>query len=202
MTRNHYIFVDFESVQDIDLTLIENKPVKVFLIIGEQQNKMNVDLMIQVHHFHDQVEMIKLECAGKNALDFVLAHHTGRQKAADPDGFIHILSKDKGFDALVAFLQNEPTGGAARSVEFAKIPVLATERHPSLMDRMKLVKAHFGKMKQGDTDSRPKKRKTLFSKIQEVFQRQLSDEEVQAVITGLEQKHWITISGDKVEYLF
>jgi len=202
MTRNNYIFVDFESVQDIDLTLIDSKPVKVFLVIGEQQNKMNVELMMQVHRFHDQVEMIKLQCTGKNALDFVLAHHTGRQKAADPDGFIHILSKDKGFDALVAYLQEEQTGGAARSTEFAKIPVLANERQPMPLDRMKQVKAHLGKMKRGGTDSRPKKRKTLCSKIQEVFQKQLSDEEVHAVITGLEQKRWIKIVEDKVAYQF
>ena len=54
MSRNNYIFVDFESVQDIDLTLIDGKPVKVFLFIGEQQHKMTVELSMQAHHFHTQ----------------------------------------------------------------------------------------------------------------------------------------------------
>ncbi|MCF7785201.1 MAG: hypothetical protein K9N47_03710 [Prosthecobacter sp.] len=202
MTRNNYIFVDFESVQDIDLTLIENKPVKVFLFIGEQQTKTSVKLMMQALQLHDQVRVIKLKRGGKNALDFVLAHHTGRQAAADPNGFIHILSKDKGFDALVAHLKEDKTGGAERSAVFAQIPALVNAHKATSRDRLEEVKAHFGKMKKGDTDSRPKKRKTLCSKIQEVFQKQLSDEEVQAVITGLEQKHWIAISGDKVEYRF
>ena len=70
------------------------------------------------------------------------------------------------------------------------------------MDRLEVVKAHFSKMKRGDTDSRPKKRKTLCSKIQEVFQRQLGDEDVQAVISGLEQKQWIKIVDNKVAYQF
>lgn len=202
MTRNNYIFVDFESVQDIDLALIEGKPVKVFLFIGEQQTKTSVKLMMQALQVPDQVQVIKLERGGKNALDFVLAHHTGRQAAADPNGFIHILSKDKGFDALVALLNKDKNGGAARNAVFAQIPALVNAHKPTSMDRLEAVKAHFSKMKKGDTDSRPKKRKTLCSKIQEVFQRQLSDEDVHTVISGLERKQWIKIVEDKVAYQF
>ena len=57
-------------------------------------------------------------------------------------------------------------------------------------------------MKQAGNDSRPKKRKTLHSKIQEVFQKQLSAEDVQTILSGLEQKGWIVIKGDKVTYQF
>ncbi|MCX6851686.1 MAG: PIN domain-containing protein [Verrucomicrobia bacterium] len=202
MIRNNYIFVDFESVQDIDLALIEGKPVKVFLFIGEQQHKVSVELTMQALRLHDQVQVIKLERGGKNALDFVLAHHTGRQAAADPNGFIHILSKDKGFDALVAHLNEDKNGGAARSAVFAQIPALGNAHTATSRDRLDAVKAQFSKMKKGNTDSRPKKRKTLCSKIQEVFQRQLGDEDVQAVITGLEQKQWIRIVDNKVAYQF
>lgn len=201
MSQNHYIFVDFESVQDIDLALIEGKPVKVFLFIGEQQNKMNVELMMQVHRLHNQVQMIKMECAGKNALDFVLAHHTGLQTAADAQGYIHILSKDKGFDALVNHLKGRKTE-AGRSELFAQIPVLAGNRKFGAADRLKQVKARLITMKKGENDSRPKKQKTLCSKIQEVFQKGLCDEEVQAVVCGLEQKRWITIAEEKVTYHF
>ncbi|MBN8418155.1 MAG: hypothetical protein J0L73_04500 [Verrucomicrobia bacterium] len=201
MTQNNYIFVDYESVQEIDLTLIEGKHVKVFLFIGEQQTKMSVELLMQVHRFHDQVQLIQLESTGKNALDFVLAHHTGIQTAADPEGFIHILSKDKGFDALVTHLNSRNTQ-SARCEVFARIPVLVDERELSSADRLKQVKARLSTMKQKDNDSRPKRRKTLCSKIQEVFQKRLSAEDVQALIRGLEQKRWITIAEDKVTYQF
>lgn len=201
MTRNNYIFVDFESVQDIDLTLIENKLVKVFLVIGEQQNKMNVELMIQVHRFHDQVEMIKLECSGKNALDFVLAHHTGLQAAADSGGYFHILSRDKGFDALVAHLKSKNIF-AAREEVFSQIPVLVDLRTLTLSERLERVKTQLAKMKQETKDGRPKKRKSLGSMIHAAFQKLLSDSDVQAVICGLEQKRWIKIVEDKVAYQF
>ena len=197
MTRNHSIFVDFESVQDIDLTLIKDKPVKVFLFIGEQQHKLSVELAKQFKTFHAQVEIIQLQCTGKNALDFVLAHHTGIQRAADPEGYIHILSRDKGYDALVAHLVR-----ATRHEVFAQIPVLVDLRKLSATERLERVKTRLDTMKQKDKEARPKKRKTLGSMIHSVFLEMLHDKEVQAVITGLEQKHWIAITGDKVEYRF
>jgi hypothetical protein len=201
MTRNNYIFVDFESVQEIDLTLIDGKPVKVFLFFGEQQHKMTVELSMQALHFHAQVEMIKLECTGKNALDFVLAHHTGLKAAADPDGYFHILTRDKGFDALVAHLRSKKIL-AAREEVFSQIPVLVDLRTLTLTERLERVKTQLAKMKQENKDGRPKKRKSLGSMIHSVFQKQLLDENVHAVICGLEQKRWIKIVEDKVAYQF
>ena len=201
MTRNNYIFVDFESVQDIDLTLIENKPVKVFLFFGAQQNKVSVELMMQVHRFHDQLEMIKLECTGKNALDFVLVHHIGLQTTTIPDGFFHIVSRDKGFDALVAHLKSKNIL-AARVEVFSQIPILVDLSTVTLSERLERVKTQLSKMKQAKTDGRPKKRKSLGSMIHSVFQKQLLDENVHAVISGLEQKRWIKIVEDKVAYQF
>lgn len=201
MTRNNYIFVDFESVQDIDLALIAGKPVKVFLFIGDQQTKTSVDLMIQVHHFHEQVEVIKLKCTGKNALDFVLAHHTGLKVAVDPDGFYHVLSRDKGFDALVDHLKGRGIL-AARAEVFAQIQALLDIRKLTLAERMAQVKTQLAKMNHRDKDGRPKKRKALGSMVQSVFKKQLSDEDVQTVISGLVQKRWIELVEDKVAYQF
>lgn len=201
MTRNNYIFVDFESVQDINLALIEGRPAKVFLFIGDQQHKARMELLMHVHRFHDQVEMIKLECTGKNALDFVLAHHTGRQVAADPDGYFHILSRDKGFDALVGHLKSRDIL-AARAEVFAQIPVLVDVRKFTLAERIERVKTNLAKMKQEDRDGRPTRRKTLGSMVHSVFHKQLSDEDVQIVINGLVQKRWIEFAGEKLTYQF
>lgn len=201
MTRNNYIFVDFESVQEIDLALIEGKPVKVFLFFGAQQNKVSVELMMQVHRFHDQLEMIKLEHTGKNALDFVLTHHLSLQTKAIPDGYYHVLSRDKGFDALVDHLKGRGIL-AARAEVFAQIPALLDIRKLTLAERMAQVKKQLAKMNHRDKDGRPKKRKALGSMVQSVFKKQLSDEDVQTVISGLVQKRWIELVEDKVAYQF
>lgn len=201
MIRNNYIFVDFESVQDIDLALIEGKPVKVFLFIGEQQTKTSVKLLVQALPLHDQVQVIKLERGGKNALDFVLAHHTGLKVAVDPDGFYHVLSRDKGFDALVDHLKGRNIL-AAREEVFAQIPVLVDLRTLTLPEKLERVKTQLSKMKQENKDGRPKKRKTLGTMVHSVFRKQLSDEDVQTVISGLVQKCCLKIVEDKVAYQF
>lgn len=201
MIRNNYIFVDFESVQDIDLALIESKPVKVFLFFGAQQNKVSVELMMQVHRFHYQLEMIKLEQTGKNALDFVLTHHLSLQTTAIPDGYYHIVSRDKGFDALVAHLRSRNIL-AARAEAFAQIPVLVDLRTLTLPEKLERVKTQLSKMKQQNKDGRPKKRKTLGTMVHSVFRKQLSDEDVQTVISGLVQKCCLKIVEDKIAYQF
>lgn len=202
MSRTNHIFVDFESVQEIDLDLIADKPVKVLLFLGKQQTRVPTDLMTQVHRHHDQVELIEVDCVGKNALDFILAHHTGRVAAADPQGYFHILSRDKGFDALVTHLASQEIL-AARAEVFAEIPILQDLRALPLDERLERVKERLAKLKKPDKDGRPKKMKTLCSKIHSDFNKLLTEDDVQELLKGLKKKQWIGISKDeKVTYHF
>lgn len=202
MSRANYIFVDFESVQEIHLELIAGKPVKVFLFFGPQQHKVPVELMTQAHRFHEQVELVQVECAGKNALDFVLAHHTGRQAAADPQGYFHLLSKDKGFDALIRHLKSRGIQ-AGRAEVFARIPILMDLQTLPITDRLERMKTRLEKMKGPERDGRPKRVKGLCSTIHNAFHQLLSEDDVKDVLNGLKQKQWIGISGDdKVAYQF
>lgn len=70
--RTNYIFVDYENVRDIDLGLIEGRPVKVVIATGKQQTSLPKELVKQLLRFHDQVRLVENEYVGKNALDFVL----------------------------------------------------------------------------------------------------------------------------------
>ncbi len=197
MSRPNYIFVDYESVQAIDLALIEGKPVKVWLFIGVQQSRVPVELMTQAHRLHDQVELVQVECAGNNALDFVLAHHTSRQAMVDSEGFFHILSKDKGFDALVAYFKSRQVM-AARSEVFASLPVLGDVRTLSLQERVKQVRSKLARMLAGGL---PGKLKNLRSMIHSHFLKQLSEKDVEAVLQELRQTKVIKVSNESVSYL-
>ncbi len=202
MIRTNHIFVDFENVQKVNLDLIADKPVRVYLFLGKQQNRVPTDLMKQVHRFHAQVELIEVDCTGKNALDFVLAHHTGRVAAADPQGYFHILSRDQGFDALVAHLTHQKIL-IARTEVFAEIPILQDLRALSLNERLERVKEQLTKLKKPDKDGRPKKVKSLCASIHAVFHKLLTDENVRGVVDGLKKKKWIGISKDeKITYHF
>ena len=184
MSRINYIFVDFENVQKTDLDRIANRPVEVRLVLGERHKSLPVKLVKLIQKFPDQVQLIETGLNGKNALDFVLACEIGGESAKNPDGYFHVLSRDKGFDALIRHLKDKGVL-AARHESFSEIPVLMKPA-----ERTKLLAAHF----KANQTSRPKKRKTLESQIQAVFGKTLQPEEIDNTIRGLVAEKIITLS--------
>ena len=124
MTPVHHIFVDYENVQTVKLDLIAGKPVRVVIVVGRDQTKVPMSLVEQLLRHSSQVRLIQTEVKGKNALDFVLSSEVGAEAVRDPDGSFHIVSRDKGFDALVAHLKSAGRD-AVRCDAFVKVPVLA-----------------------------------------------------------------------------
>jgi hypothetical protein len=184
MSRTNYIFIDYENVQETDLDRIANKPVKVRLVLGERHESLPLQLVKLIQKHPDQVRLVETMLTGKNALDFVLAYEIGVESEKDPNGYFHVLSRDKGFDALIKHLKNKDVR-AARHTAVSEIPVLM-----NLAERVKLLASHF-KVNQA---SRPKIRTTLESRIQVIFGKTLSREEVEATIRALVAEKTIALS--------
>lgn len=217
--RTNYILVDFENTQVVDLSLITGKPVKVILLIGEKQKHLPVVLVKQLLVHADQVSIIESTCVGRNALDFILAYHVGQLVQQNPTGYFHIVSKDKGFDPLIAHLKQQKVL-ASRQDEFAKIPLLVnqpilpqpvkttalpvltqvaipSQSEPPSPDKIALLTEHFMKR----NVSRPLTRGSLMSDIHARFAQKLTHDEVTALVKQLEQLKLIKINVDnKVSY--
>ena len=103
----NHVFVDYENVREIDLSVIGNKTIHFTLLLGSRQTKLDVALIEKLLHHAANVELISLKSPGRNALDFALAYYLGRAVLADPCGFFHIVSKDKGYDALIEHLRRK-----------------------------------------------------------------------------------------------
>ena len=69
----NHVFVDFENVHQVDLTLIGAKAVSFTLMVGPKQTKLDSDLVEKLMAHSASVQLVKLKSAGKNALDFALA---------------------------------------------------------------------------------------------------------------------------------
>jgi hypothetical protein len=195
-TRMNYIFVDYENVQEVDLDLIVGKAVKVFLVVGQRRKTLPSLLARQIHQYHDQVTWIESEGATNNALDLVLAYHVGLQAKADPKGYFHILARDKDYDALIKHLRANSIL-ASRDDEFARIPVLVAMTRLSLEERVKWVVERFQKNKA----SRPKRKQSLLTTIRSFCRKELSDEEVQQIVTAMVARKLIELTPQaKVVY--
>src|SRR5436190_7135804 len=102
----NHVFVDFENVHKVDLSVIGSKAVSFTLLVGPRQTKLDAALVEKLFEHAVSVELVRLTSSGRNALDFTLAYYVGRAVAADPTGVFHIISKDAGYDPLIAHLRS------------------------------------------------------------------------------------------------
>lgn len=100
------VFVDFENVHQVDLTLIGAKAVSFTLMVGAKQSKLDSDLVEKLMEHSASVRLVKLKSSGKNSLDFALAYYLGRAALADPTAWFHMIAKDADYDPLIAHLRD------------------------------------------------------------------------------------------------
>lgn len=154
----NHVFVDFENVHEIDLTVIGNKVVTFTLLLGAKHSKLDVSLVERMMEHASSVQLLRLSSSGKNALDFALAFYLGKAATTDPSAYFHIVSKDKGFDPLVEHLRSRHTN-VRRHDNFSTLTFSAQAKPPvaPTNDLFGRVLEHLRKNK----TNRPKRKKTL-----------------------------------------
>ena len=70
----NYIFIDLENVQPKNLEILKEHDFKIFVFVGENQNKISYDFAVMMQGFGNSAKYIKISGNGKNALDFHLAY--------------------------------------------------------------------------------------------------------------------------------
>lgn len=219
-TPSHFVFVDFENVPELDLGLLEGKPVRVTLLIGKSQAKLDFDLVEQIHRMASQVELVKLEVSGRNALDLTLSYYLGQAVLRNGDAQYFIISKDKDFDPLISHVQGK--GHKVKRCEgISDLPFLAKPRKasaPKMPAQAKsLAEAPPGpQMNAAEADERfanlvsrlqnnlaprPKKKSSLLAHIKTAFGGKIEDAEVGRRLEDLLGKRILFIdTKDRVTY--
>jgi hypothetical protein len=194
--RTNYVLIDYENVQPSSLAGLDAEHFRVLVFVGASQNKLTFDTAAAVQKLGARAEYIKIAGNGSNALDFHIAFHMGRIAAEDPTAFFHIISRDTGFDPLIQHMKERKVF-ASRSKEVADIPLLKAANSQSTHEKVDVVVANLHQR----GASRPRTIKTLTSTISSLFQKQLGDDDLIALMKALEGKGFITTIGNKVTYL-
>ncbi|HEX2752767.1 MAG TPA: PIN domain-containing protein, partial [Alphaproteobacteria bacterium] len=97
---------DFENTQKIDFSKMDSS-IHVYVFVGAHQKNMPIDIAIQNQKLGSRLEWKRINGSGKNALDFYIAYYIGKTLEKDPAAECIILSKDTGFDPLLAALRKE-----------------------------------------------------------------------------------------------
>ena len=193
--RTNYVLIDYESVRPASIAVLEQECFKVMIFVGEKQAKVSFEVAASLQRLGARAAYVKMTGSGPNALDFHIAFYIGQLAAAEPDAYFHIISKDTGFDPLVAHLKTKKIF-AARSKDVSEIPMVKTSKAKTPTDRVAAILANLRQR----GAAKPRTVKTLSSTINALFQRSLSEGELTSLLESLKQQGIISISGTRVSY--
>jgi hypothetical protein len=191
----NYVMIDFENVQPESLAALQQDHFKVFIFVGANQAKVPFEVASALQPLGSRAEYIKISGNGANALDFHIAFYIGQLAAADSTAFFHIISKDTGFDPLIAHLKGKKIL-AARETSIDGIPLVKASSTKSQDERLQLI---LQRLKLPNA-ARPRTIKTLSSHIHTMFLQQLADNDLTDLIDTLVKAGQITIADGKITY--
>jgi hypothetical protein len=193
--RPNIVLVDFESVQPTSFGQLAPEYFRAKVFVGAVQSKLPYELVTAIQQLGDRAEYIKITGVGRNALDFHVAYYIGRIAAEEPEAFFHIISKDTGFDPLIQHLKEKNIFcGRWESIE--EIPAVKAAQVRSPEERAILFMSRLLQPKA----TKPRTEKTLRSAISAHFQKQLSQEEITAIVDALRRPGQLSITDGKVVY--
>jgi len=193
--RTNYVLIDLENVKPSSFELLDHDHFRVMVFVGASQAKVPLDFADSLQRLGGKAEYIRIVGNGPNALDFHIAYYIGRLAVEDPSAYFHIMSKDTGFDPLIAHLRTQKIF-AQRAKSIDEIPLVKSANSKSLTDRIDVVLSRLKNLKA----SRPRRVNTLTSTVASLFQMQPEEHEVAEIIEELKRRGTITVQENKVLY--
>lgn len=194
--RTNYVLIDYENVQPDSLALLDREEFRIRLFIGANQASLKRNVAIAMQRLGPaRAEYVEISGSGPNALDFHIAYYIGCLSAADRDAFFHIISKDTGFDPLIAHLKSRKVF-CQRSVRIEDIPLLRTLSASSPPEQADAVIDNLRRR----GNARPRLVKTLKNTIATIFANKLEERELDALLKELQQRGVIALVDQKVNY--
>jgi hypothetical protein len=197
MKKETWCFIDFENLPNALKYVIRNDYARIFVFLGSQQKKVNIDLSKLT-----TAEVIKVEGVGKNNLDFHLIYYLGKcQVNAGNHVEFAVFSRDTGWDNLIRFVQKEgrtcyristtdslkKAAPTANIVQNATIPI---DVQPILKKLKKLNKAQ-----------RPKRVDRLTNHLQSIIRSLKTTKTAKQIVEILKRHGLISVdSNRKVTY--
>ena len=194
----HHVFVDFENIHQVDLSLIGRKSVSFTLLVGARQTRLDAALVERLMEHAASVQLVRLTSTGRNALDFTLAYYLGRAVLADPAAHFHVISKDAGFDPLIEHMRSRRVHIRRHddftALPFARVITPTTTTNDAQLSR---VRDHLRK----NTENRPKRLKTLKSHLLAFLGKTQSEADVTLLIEELREAGDLVL-GEKGEVTY
>lgn len=193
--RINYVLIDYESVQPELLSALHDEHFRLMVFVGATQSKVSFDTAAALQRLGERATYVKIAGTGPNALDFHIAFYIGQISSQVENPYFHIISRDKGFDPLIAHLKERKIL-VARWQEVAEIPLLKVSNAKSPTEKLAIVVEHL----KTRGAARPRKLQTLKNTIVSLFQKQLPDDELSALVEDLQAQGFVAATGTSLSY--
>lgn len=192
--RIEHVLIDYENVQPDDLGLISCGTFRVKVFVGPKQSTIRKDVVLAIQRFAG--DFVDVTTVGNNAVDFYIAFYLGKIATVEPDAWLHVISKDTGFDPLIQHLQGN--GRYARRSEcIGEIPsVKAAEKQK----RKKLLTDAINLLDGVEVEKRPATLEALQNSLGAYF-KQVDEHQVEILIQGLKSQRFLAESEGRIQYL-
>ena len=191
---NRVLLIDYENVLQVDISEIDKESYNVKIFVGASQNKIPFDLVTAAQAFGSNIEWVKIDASGKNALDFHIAYFLGKYSQIHPNQKFIVLSKDAGFDPLIRFL-NKNGVSCSRINSLLELDKNIKKVKPKDSEIEKVTT----NLKKIDSNKRPRTRMSLTKHVKTVLNTDI-DSEVQNAIDSLFMLGIVYEEGTRVKY--
>jgi hypothetical protein len=188
------LLVDFENVQQVDLSRLDDG-TNIIIFVGASQKAIPIELVTSAQKLGARVEWQKIEGSGSNALDFHIACHLGRVLEKSPQVPCIVLSKDKGFDPLLRYLNKI----GLKCQRINSLLELDPKSEPVDDPNYTRVVEVLGKI---DKKTRPRRLKTLSQHISSIFQKNIAQKDIDRIIDMLFANKMISETNNTISYGF
>lgn len=193
------LLVDYENIQNIDLSVIQEQDIDIKIFVGQAQNKIPIELVQATQRFGQRVEWIKIEGTGSNALDFHIAFYLGKFSKDIAGGSFLILSKDKGFDPLIRYINKSKVN----CQRIQSLLELSKEKDVLISQNTDSIVKVIENLSKIQKNKRPRTRKTLRQHIKSLLtQKKLSDQEIDTLVDTLFVQKKISEASNHLTYNF
>lgn len=200
-SKNHMgkliLLVDYENVQNIDLSSIQEQNLQIKIFVGQSQSKLPLELVQSTQKLGNAVEWIKIEGSGNNSLDFHIAFYLGQLSQEDPKLSFAILSKDKGYDPLIRYLGKRKV--FCQRIESLK-SLFGTGKN---LQQAALMEEIIIKLSKLEKQCRPKSRNALTQHIKSLLKsKEVSQQELDLLINNLFLQKKVLEADNCITYNF
>ena len=193
--RRNVVLIDFESIQPDSLSALMEDHFHVYLFVGANQARLPFELASAVQKLGTRAQYIKITGNGPNALDFHIAFYIGKLAAEDAGAFFHIISRDKGFDPLIAHLKTRKIL-VGRCESIGELPIIKNANQKFAAEKAEIFVAKLREPKV----TRPRTEKTLASALKAHFRDALEEEAIPHVIKAIQATGFLSITAGKITY--